>query len=268
MDLLRDRLWLWGHDAGVQNGSRWGLGRCSRMTPLEGAAYLDISNLIMVRDLDRPSPPYDQLALSFKPLTNVVWSIVGSGGTTDTAERAHVMDLARRFDNISGVMLDDFFRRPTNDSPNLGVFSPEELDAVRSGLRLDDKTLDLWVVVYSHQLDLPIEPMLSRCDVATLWTWSAADLVDLEANIKRFCAITPNKRRLLGCYLWDFGGKAPMPLNEMKRQVELAVSSIESGMIDGIVFLASSICDLELDTVEWTRGWNAGLGDIKAPLTD
>ena len=32
-------------------------------------------------------------------------------------------------------------------------------------------------------------------------------------------------------------------------------------VIDGVIFLASCICDLELQTVEWTRQWIAEVGE-------
>jgi hypothetical protein len=42
---VRDKSWLWGHDAGAHNDG-WGLPRPSRMTPTEAAFYLGVPNLI------------------------------------------------------------------------------------------------------------------------------------------------------------------------------------------------------------------------------
>ena len=105
---VRDRFWLWGHDAGAHNDG-WGLPRPSRITPTEAALYLGIPNLIMVRYMGRPPLPFDQYALPFRALRRVVWSVVGARGQTDEEERAHVLDLAARHPNITGLMLDDFF---------------------------------------------------------------------------------------------------------------------------------------------------------------
>ena len=87
----------------------WGLPGDSRMTPAEAAFYMNVPNMIMVRYEDRPAPPFDQYALAMRPLQQVVWSIVGAGGKTYSQERDHVLDLARRTPNITGVMMDDFF---------------------------------------------------------------------------------------------------------------------------------------------------------------
>src|SRR5262249_22985274 len=43
---VRDKLWLWGHDAGAHNDG-WGLPRPSRIPPAEAAFYLGTPNLIM-----------------------------------------------------------------------------------------------------------------------------------------------------------------------------------------------------------------------------
>jgi hypothetical protein len=37
---------------------------------------------------------------------------------------------------------------------------------------------------------------------------------------------------------------------------------LQSGRIAGMIFLPSCHCDLDLDTVEWLRGWIAEVGDI------
>ena len=36
---------------------------------------------------------------------------------------------------------------------------------------------------------------------------------------------------------------------------------LRQGRIEGMVFLASCICDMGLETVEWTRQWIAEVGD-------
>ena len=47
MARVRDRLWLWGHEAGAHD-AEWNLPRPSRITPLGAACYLGIPNLLMV----------------------------------------------------------------------------------------------------------------------------------------------------------------------------------------------------------------------------
>ena len=95
----------------------------------------------------------------------------------------------------------------------------------------------------------------------SFWTWKAADLTDLERNLTTVEKLAPGCGRVLGCYMWDYGQKAPMPLHLMQQQCELALSWLKEGRIEGIIFLASCICDLDLEAVEWTRRWIAEVGD-------
>jgi hypothetical protein len=145
-----DKLWLWGHDAGAHNDG-WGLPRPSRITPTEAAFSLGIPNLIMVRYQGRPPLPFDHYALPFRALKRVVWSVVGAGGQTDEEERAHVLDLAARHPNITGLMLDDFFgseQAARGEGP--AVLPPEELQELRDRLIVGGRRLRLWAVLYEH----------------------------------------------------------------------------------------------------------------------
>ena len=54
--------------------------------------------------------------------------------------------------------------------------------------------------------------------------------------------------------MWDYGAKRPMPVNLMEKQCETGLQWLQEGRIEGMIFLASCICDLGLETVEWTRG--------------
>lgn len=79
---VRDRLWVWGHVEGSHN-NQYGLPGSSRMTPAEGAFYLNVPNIIMVGYPDvrgkepcqwLPMPgSFEPYAISFRPLKRVAW---------------------------------------------------------------------------------------------------------------------------------------------------------------------------------------------------
>ncbi len=258
---VQDKLWLWGHDTGAHNDS-WGLPRSSRITPAEAAFYLGVPNLIMVRYRGRPALPFDQYALPLRALKRVVWSVVGAGGQTDERERAHVLDLAARHPNITGLMLDDFFgsEQPAQgDTP--AALPADQLRDLRSRLTVAGRRLDLWAVLYEHQLDRPLAPYLELLDVVSFWTWDSGRLQGLEDNLGRLEQQAPRCGKVLGCYLWDYGKKTPMPLHLIQHQCELGLDWLRNGRIEGMIFLASCLCDLELEAVEWTRNWIARVGD-------
>jgi hypothetical protein len=254
MEIARNKFWLWGHEAGSHD-SGYDIPAASRITPVEAALYLGIPKVILVRYEGRPTPPFAQYAVPFRALKEVVWSVVGAGGQTAEEERSQVLALARHLPNLTGVMMDDFFHQPA--AGEVGVLSCGELSALRGRL----KGLDLWVVLYDHQLGLPVGAHLGLCDKVSFWTWEARNLENLERNFARVEQLAPRCGKVLGCYMWDYGRKLPMPVDLMKHQCELGLGWLRAGRIEGMIFLASCICDLELETVEWTREWIASVGD-------
>jgi hypothetical protein len=258
---VKDKLWLWGHDAGAHNDS-WGLPRPSRITPTEAAFYLGVPNLIMVRYLGRPPLPFDQYALPFRALKRVVWSVVGASGKTDDEERAHVLELSARHPNITGVMLDDFFGSdPPAQGDDLAALPPDKLRELRRRLTVGGRPLSLWAVLYEHQLGKPLAPYLELLDLVSFWAWDSDKLTALEGNLERLEQVAALCGRVLGCYLWDYGKKKPMPLDLVRHQCGLGLRWLRQGRIEGMIFLASCLCDLELEAVEWTRNWIATMGD-------
>ena len=257
METVRDRLWLWGHDAGALN-AEWNFPRPSRITPVEAAYYMNIPNLLMVKYGGLPELPYEQYALPMRPLKRVAWSIVGARGEQSADEREHVLELAERMPNLTGLVMDDFVNWDTGE-PEVSV---NELRALQQRLQLPDRQLDLMMILYSHQLDIDLAEHLSYCNQVSFWTWKSADLIDIEANFERFETLVPDHQRFLGCYLWDFGVKgAPIAdLGLLKRECELGLAWLRQGRIAGMIFLPSSVIDLGLASVEWVRDWIAEVG--------
>jgi hypothetical protein len=261
MDLVRDRFWIWGHEAGSHTSGKakemWRIPGTSRMTPMEAACYMGIPNCAMVVFNNLPEPPFLQHTLALSSLKQVVWSLMGDAGSTRNDQESdveEVLRLAGRFPNITGAVMDDFFHRDG------ARYSVEETARLHDRLRGAPRPLDLWVAVNGTRLDEKIGPHLEHCDVVVVATWLGSQLVDLERTVERFVAVTPNKRRMLGCYLWNYGEMKPMPVEWMRHQCELGLQWLRTGQIDGIVFVASCICDLELEAVEWTRSWIAEVG--------
>lgn len=261
MAKIRDKLWLWGHEAGSHN-NQYGIKGLSRMTAAEAAFYLEVPNLIMVEYKDEPVPPFEQYAMALSPLKRVVWSVVGAGGCALEKDKITlVRDLASRFVNIQGVIMDDFFERLVKDGKKEAALSPEQLVDIQGQLTVSGRKLDLWVVLYNQQLKLSLKEHLEQCDVVTFWTWQAKEIENLERNFERVEKLSPSCRRVLGCYMYDYGESKPMPVHLMEKQCRMGLEWLRQGRIEGIIFLASCICDLGLDAVEWTRRWIQKVGD-------
>ena len=256
---VRDRLWMWGHEAGSHNHIK-GIPSDSRMTPAEGAFYLGLPNLLLIRYRRRPEHPFQQFAFSLTPFKRVVWSITGDGGKTDGEEEVvRVRELLGQFPNFSGVIMDDFFKDP--EAEQVAVFTPDQLRRIKELLG----HTPLWVTLYTEELNHSkrINEHVQLMDNITLWTWKASDLVHLEENFEKLKKLAPAASKVMGCYLWDYGEKKPIPVSLMERQCELGLKWLKSGKVDEMIFLSNNVVDLGLESVEWTRNWIRQVGDQK-----
>jgi len=102
---------------------------------------------------------------------------------------------------------------------------------------------------------------VNQVDKVAMWTWRSEDLVNLEANFEKLRRIVHPKPILLGCYLFDYGDNKQMTVDRMKQQCELGLKWLHEGRIEGMIFLASNVCDMELPAVEWTRQWIKSVGN-------
>ena len=145
--------------------------------------------------------------------------LVGGGlGASRTAESTAVLEMARRTPNVTAIMLDDFFK--VKGSPTPAVLSVDEVRDLRRRLETVGRPLDLQVTYYyRHFLELPLEDYVGLIDVVTLWG-SAADLPHLEETLVKVEARLPGKRLMLGCYMFDFGSREPLPVSLMAHQCE------------------------------------------------
>jgi hypothetical protein len=264
---IRDALWMWGQEAGSIHrhaNNVWHLPGMSRMTPAEGAYYLGVPNIMIVRMANEPPPPFRQYALPLRRLKRIVWSIVGDASSKDNDRQPdleEVIGLGKDFPNLTGAIMDDFFRK---DPAAPGRYTPEQVAGFRRQLRAATRPLDLYVTLYAHNFDMPIKAHLDAVDAVTFWTWAAKDLDALERNVGRLEELAPGKRKLLGLYMWDFGPGAPMPMDAMEHQCR-GLEWLKAGRVEGLIFLASCITDLELEAVEYARRLVDQVGDDPLP---
>ena len=152
--------------------------------------------------------------------------------------------------------------------PMPASLSPEQLRQLREQLVIAGRRVPLHVVLYSHQIKPRAAHHLQHVDAITLWTWVPKLLTDLEQTLERLEALNLDKQIILGCYMYDFYEKQPIPLDLMRHQTELGYRWLREGRIAGMIFLASPICDLNLEAVEWTRQWIEKTGDEILPAAE
>ncbi len=258
---VRDHLWVF---AVPPNTDFDRFKRRSVMTPVESAFYFGIPNIIMVQasasesKYGRFEPPFEQYAVALKTLKRVAWSVVGSGGFSAEGETREVLELAGKAPNFVGVMLDDFFGDPKNWKQ--AMWTTEELADFRRKLQQTGKTLDIFVTLYTSQMDLPLQRYLDLIDVITLWT---GDMANLEAHLKKAEELAPKLRKMAGIYVADYGTGKSRPVEAIKLQCETSLKWLRDGRIEGIIYLGNTAMDFDFESVEWTRAWIRDVADTE-----
>ena len=129
----------------------------------------------------------------------------------------------------------------------------------------------MWMVLYTNEfgfeqekwemLDKYIEPF----DGVMMWTWEEKDIHLIETKWPKFKELTPNNRRLFGCYLWNFGEKKPATSEAVKWQLEFYYDKIMKGEAEGIIFHTNTMADLDLEAYDTAIEWLKKHGDDELP---
>jgi len=197
---LRDSLWLWGQEPDGHGGPQYNIPTGNAIDCVQGAAWLGIPNCCRVVLQGKPEPPFEPESRRLQGFRQVVWSGIGDsgskrndGGHDDVDE---VLRQAGLFPNVTGCLMDDFFRAGE------ARISQERMQEIRTALHLAG--LKLWLVCYD--LHWPkLDKYLNFFDVITFWTWNGDHLAQLDENLEKLQQRVPDKLRLAGCYLWNYG---------------------------------------------------------------
>lgn len=269
MKTMRDCFWLWGQNPGthhmVDNGveNPFNLPGENKMTPLEGLQDLNIPNLCRVVFQGLPAKPYDQEMEQLQQVREMIWSIAdyGNNGRVEDPDDdvREVIRQAQKYPNIAGVIMDDFF---TNDY-HFVKYSPDQIGGYREKIRREvPHPMDLWVVIYTRDFHLNIQPYLQHCDRITMWNWHGEELLRLDENLARLKSIAgPEKKYYAGCYVWDYGNARPLPRQWMETQLDTYYRWMKSGEIDGVIFCSNCVADLGIENYDLAKQWIAEHGD-------
>lgn len=263
MNRLKDNIWLWGQTPGSHHSSNvYNLPGENKMTPVEGCEYFGIKNCCRVAMTLGPVPPFDEESKQMAHLDKVIWSLVGAGGVTrnekDFADLEYVIPQAKQFSNVVGGVMDDFL---LNDHRRAN-YTPEKLRRMRRLFTEGaGREMELWTVYYDRELHIPVQEYLDVFDVITFWTWYGENILKLEENLERVIASTPGKRRLAGCYMWDYGNGKPLTPELMEMQLEIYRKFMHEGKLEGIILCSNCIADIGIPEVEQTRQWIREHGD-------
>ena len=255
-DTIGDRLWMWGHHAdsfASMKGAKeqYNLPFDRRIDMADACREMNIPGCFVVRWRNLPTkanlPGY---MVQFKNTKRIGFSITDSAVETFDEKVRLGFEYADRMPNLTTLIMDDFW-----SGAGKGV-DTAKIDGVRAGTQA--RGMKLGVVLYSDHNGVKGEfkDVLDLCDEITFWFWNGKNVGTIESQVGKLRdLIGAEKPVLLGQYMWDFGGKKPMPGRDMERQLAATSRLLAQKAIHGVIFHCTPLVDMNLDAVNAARAW-------------
>ena len=260
---LRDKFWLWGHPEGRYN-NEYGNNAVSRMTPMEGCEYLGVSNVFMVPvgvNVNRR-----QYNKSFKTLNQVGWECFGACSKPEVIDT--VIEEAKEFPNITCAVMDDFKSEGKDGLPRYKKMPVSMLKEINEKLHNNPvRSLDTWMVLYTFQFgidekeDAEFQPYMDAFDGIIMWTWKESDVPLIPEKFEIFKKQTPDTRRMVGCYLYNFGEEKQATGEAVVWQLNFYRELLKKGEIEGVVLHTNTMADLDYEAYDACCEWMEKYGD-------
>ena len=263
---LRDKCWLWGHPEGRYN-NEYGNTQISRMTPMEGCLYLGVKNTFMVPvgwDVN-----YRQYNKSFTTLNNVGWEfgdaahrVIGDVNTVN-----EYLERAKDFPNITCAVFDDY--KSCDKHKNVTL---EHFQSIHDRFHNNEiRRMDTWMVLYtwefgnSEEEDKDFMQYIKPFDGVMMWTKKDHEILEIPKKFEIFKKMTPNNKRMFGCYLWNFGESREADPDLVKWQLDFYREKMLSGEVEGICLHTNTMADLDLKAYDVAVAWMKEHGDEEFP---
>ena len=255
---IGDRLWMWGHHAmsfASMKGDKeqYNLPFDRRIDMAAACRDMNIPGCFVVRWRNLPTKAdLAEYMTQFAATKRVGFSITDSAVEPFDEKVRLGFELADKMSNLSHFVMDDFWSGAAK-----GV-TVQQIAKAKEGLAARD--MKLCVVLYSDANDIKDEQksVLDLCDEITLWFWHGKNTGGIEGRVGRLRELIGNEKPvLLGQYMWDFGGKKPMPGATMENQLAQTSRLLKAQAISGVIFHCTPLVDMNLDAVNVSRRWIA-----------
>ena len=257
---LQDRLWMWGHDPGAYDGPKgvYNIPLSTPMSMAEGIKSMGIPNVCVIRG----GTPNEEYRKQFKDVKRIAWNLSSGNNKSYYELKDYVFGLRDTTPNLTGYYLDDFFhgKPKVETDPAPAALSIDEMKKLYGETLAYKRRLDLAIVLYTSQIGPWVKPVMQYVDVVSLWIWSGSDIQKIEENFKKYRSLVPDKKTLLGIYMWDFGGKKELSKDFMIKQLDYAYKLYKEGQIEGLIFHCTPLCNKGLAAVDYAREWIAKYG--------
>ncbi|MBR2983599.1 MAG: hypothetical protein IKC80_10290 [Kiritimatiellae bacterium] len=256
-DVIRDRLWMWGHGGAAFDKPRHtaGIPPAEPIEMNDACRYLGIPNVCVCRYANLPKAEDCAAYLkTFKDIKRIAFSVVDGAEGSWRSKYELAKALRKDNPNLTTVWLDDFFTPQSLSRPE---------DLVEFRRTLDNDGFKLASVLYPDQEGIKPEfkDMLSLCDQISVWFWYARNIPGMKDDIRKVRDLVgPEKALIMGVYMWDFGSGSPVPEHLMRRQLEIGGELMAERRLSGLVFHPTSLVSRKLASVEISRRWIAENG--------
>lgn len=125
----------------------------------------------------------------------------------------------------------------------------------------------MWMVLYTREFGLEgqsddeLIPFLEPMNGIIMWTWEEKDVPLIPEKFEIFKRLTPNNRRMFGCYLYNFGERKQATGAAVKWQLDFYREKLYAKEAEGIVFHTNTMADLDYEAYDAALEWMAIHGD-------
>ena len=133
------------------------------------------------------------------------------------------------------------------------------------------RPLNSWMVLYTREFGLDAEKdkdfmrYIEPFDGIIMWTWEEKDVPLIPEKWELFKKMTPDKRRMFGCYLYNFGEAKQATGPAVKWQLDWYREKLLAGEAEGIVLHTNTMADLDYEAYDAALEWMAEHGDEVIP---
>ncbi len=255
-DTVGDRLWMWGHHrdsfkALKGRKEQYNLPYDTRIDMAAACRDMNIPGCFVVRWTNNPKkaelPEYMK---QFAETKRVGFSITDSAVESFDEKVRLGFEYADKMPNLTTLIMDDFW-----SGAGTGV-DMAKIVGVHEGTQARGMKLDIVLYSDANGVKSEFKEVLDLCDEVTFWFWNGKNVGTIEEQVGKLRDLVgAEKPVLLGQYMWDFGGKKPMPGADMERQLAATSRLLSQRAIHGVIFHCTPLVDMNLDAVNVSRAW-------------
>ena len=253
-DTIGDRLWMWGHHPlslmPYKDKPIYNIPPRRHIDMAAACREMDIPGCFVVRWRDLPrKAELSEYMKQFRDTKRVGFSITDCSAEEFDEKVRLGLEFADRMPNLTTLVMDDYWS---------GVKQQSVDHLWKTKERLAEKNLRLGVVLYSDANGVKAEykDVLDVCDEVTFWFWDGRNVGTIESQVAKLKDLVGEEKPiLLGQYMYDFGGKKPLPGKDMETQLAATSRLLSQKAIDGVIFHCTPLVDTDLDAVKVSRAW-------------